>query len=125
MAREYVFSTTVDINAPLDRVFAVMADVERWPEWTPSVTKIVRLDKGPLLPGSRMRIHQPKLLPAYWRVVAIDPQRGFTSVSGAPGMRVTAVHAIEPRPNGSRVTLSIRYSGILAQVLLWLTRDVN
>jgi ribosome-associated toxin RatA of RatAB toxin-antitoxin module len=122
---DHLFQTTVDIEAPPDRVFAVVADVERWPEWTASVTKIVRLSKGPLGVGSRLRIHQPKLPPAYWRVVAVDSGRGFTSVSGAPGMRVTAVHSVEPRAAGSRVTLSIRYSGMFAAALVWLTRDVN
>jgi uncharacterized membrane protein len=122
---DHVFNTTVDIDAPPERVFAVMADVERWPEWTPSVKKIVLLDKGPIRVGSRLRIHQPKLPPAYWRVITIDPERGFASVSGAPGMRVTAVHAIEPRNGGSRAMLSIRYSGVLAPVLVWLTRKVN
>ena len=34
------FSVTVDIPAPPDRVWAVIADVERWPEWTPTVTRI-------------------------------------------------------------------------------------
>jgi carbon monoxide dehydrogenase subunit G len=43
-----VFSVTVEIPAPPDRVWAVLADIERWPEWTPTVTRIQRLDRGPL-----------------------------------------------------------------------------
>ncbi|MSU59740.1 MAG: hypothetical protein EXS35_16495 [Pedosphaera sp.] len=34
------FSITVDISAQPQIVWAVMADVERWPEWTPSVGAI-------------------------------------------------------------------------------------
>jgi hypothetical protein len=47
------FSITADIPAAHDRVWAILADVERWPEWTHSVTRIIRLDPGPLAVGSR------------------------------------------------------------------------
>ena len=40
-----VFSTTIDIDAPPARVWQVMSDVERWHEWTPSITSIQRLDR--------------------------------------------------------------------------------
>jgi hypothetical protein len=53
------FSITVEIPAPPDRVWAVMADIERWSDWTPTVTSIRRLDPGPLAVGSRARIRQP------------------------------------------------------------------
>jgi len=36
----------VDIAAPPGGVWAVIADVERWPEWTPTVTRLQRLDRG-------------------------------------------------------------------------------
>ena len=111
------FSITVEVPVPPPFVWPVMIDVERWPEWTASVSRVRRLSPGPLELGSRVRIHQPKLPPAWWRVTELIPETGFTWLSVAPGLRVTAQHAVEPVPGGSRITLSIRYEGLLGR---WL-----
>lgn len=113
------FSVTVEIPAPPPLVWPVMADVERWPEWTASISRVKRLSPGPLQVGSRVRIHQPKLPPAFWRVTELNPGAGFTWVSRAPGARVTARHTVEAIAIGSRVTLSIHYEGLLGA---WLAR---
>jgi hypothetical protein len=119
------FRTTIDIAASPEQVFAVMADIERWPEWTSTVTRIGRLDPGPLKPGTRAEIRQPKFPPAIWKVTAVTPARGFTWVSTGPGVRVTANHFIEPIGQGARVTLSLQFEGIFGGVLAKLTADLN
>src|SRR6185295_11383957 len=55
------FSRTVEIQQPPPIVWSVMTDIERWPEWTPSVARAKRLSNTPLQVGSRAQIHQPKL----------------------------------------------------------------
>ena len=115
----------MDIAAPPERVWAVMTDAERWPEWTPSVTSIKRLDSGPLRIGSRARVKQPKFMAAEWTVTAVDEGRAFTWVTRAPGTTITARHSLEPIAAGTRVTLSVQYAGLLERVLDWLTREVN
>lgn len=108
----------VEIAAPPERVWAVMADVERWPRWTSSVTEAQRLESGPLEVGARARVTQPKLAPAIWRVTVLDPGRSFEWVTGIPGLRSTGVHTVVPSSEGSRVTLAVRTTGIFA----WLGR---
>ena len=119
------FSITAEIPAPADRVWAVMADIERWPEWTPTVTRIRRLDRGPLVVGSRARIRQPKLPPATWQVSELKPGRSFSWVTRSPGVCVTGEHRVEPAARGTRVTLSLRFSGVLGGLVARLTRELN
>jgi uncharacterized protein YndB with AHSA1/START domain len=120
-----LFSVAVDIQASPDRVWAVMSDIERWPEWTPTVTSIQRLDRGPLAIGSRVRIRQPKLPPAEWKVTELDEGRSFTWVTRSPGVRVTARHGVEANQGGSRATLSLQFSGLLGPLVACLTRGLT
>ena len=40
-------------------------------------------------------------------------------------MRAIAEHGVEPVERGSRVTLSVRFEGLLASLVSRLTRDLN
>jgi uncharacterized membrane protein len=107
----------VDIDAPPDVVWAVMADVERWPEWTPSTRSVRLLDGGELRNTVRARVRLQGLAPSTWRVTEFDAGRAFTwDTQAMPGLRMAARHAVEPRADGSRVTLSITSTGALARV---------
>ena len=119
------FNISVDIPASLSRVWPVMADVERWPEWTPSVSRVLLLTPPPLQVGSRVRIHQPKFPPAWWRVTELKPGVEFTWVSRAPGIRVSARHIVETIAGGSRVNLSIHYDGLFGPWFAQWTRALN
>jgi hypothetical protein len=119
------FAISIDIQAPPERVHAVMVDVDRWPEWTPTVTKIERLTPGPFAVGSRIRVFQPGFPPAIWRVSEVTEGRGFVWVAGSPGIHVTARHLVEPLEGGSRATLSIHYAGLLGPLFGRLTKDAN
>lgn len=90
-----------------------MRDVERWHEWTASITSIERLDEGPLKVGAGARVRQPKLLPARFEVTVLEEGRGFNWQTRSPGVTAVGQHWIEPIDAGSRVTLSVVYGGAL------------
>ena len=120
-----MFIITVEIPATPALVWSVMVDVERWPEWTASVSRVALLPPPPLQLGSLVRIHQPRLPPAFWRVTEFRTGASFTWISVAPGVSVTARHMVEAIASGSRVTLSIHYEGVLGALLARWTRRLN
>lgn len=109
---------TVDIAAPSEQVWEVLSHVERWPDWTPTVTLVRRLDDGPLRMGSRVRISQPRLPETEYVVTEFTAGRSFTWVATVPGVLTTARHVSEPLPGGgTRVLLSVSQGGWLGAVM--------
>ena len=119
------FIREFEVRAAPARVLGIMMEIERWHEWTASVTSIRQLDAGPLRVGTRALIRQPKFPPALWKISAVEPGRGFTWVSTAPGIHVTAHHFVDATPGGSKVTLSLRYDGWLGKLLARMTRGIT
>jgi uncharacterized protein YndB with AHSA1/START domain len=120
-----LFETTREIAASPQTVWSVIVDVEKWPEWTPSMREVKRIDAGPLSIGSRARIKQPRLMPFTWTVTHLERGKGFTWTMRSPGVSVTARHYVDPTPGGSRATLSVQYGGLLAGLVARLTAPVN
>ena len=109
---------TIEIAAPAQRVWAVMTDVQRWPEWTPTVTSVERLDTGPLKVGSRVRIRQPRLPVAVWTVTALDAERYFEWQNRTPGVKAVAGHRVGATGNQTTmVTLTLGWTGWLAPLI--------
>ena len=119
------FSTSVNVIATPAHVWEILTNVERWAEWTPSVRRIERLDAAPLRVGSGVRIEQPKLRPATWTVTEWQPEVAFTWVSRSPGLVAVAKHTIEHAAEGSRVTLTVQFDGLIAPVVGLLTGSLT
>lgn len=125
MSRVRDFSISVDIAAPPARVWAVMRDVERWHEWTASITSVELLDGGRFGVGHRARVVQPKLLPAVFEITVVEEGRTFTWVTKHPGIVATATHLVEPHGAGSRATLSLRFDGPLGGLIGFFMGGLN
>jgi uncharacterized protein YndB with AHSA1/START domain len=119
------FSIEVDIAALPARVWSVIADVERWHEWTESIRGVRLLDKGPLRIGSRAFIRQPRFPAAVWKVTELDPGRSFTWRTGAPGMWAYGRHSVDAIAGGTRATLRLHYEGALGRLLARMTQGIT
>ena len=118
--------TAVEIDAPPERVWEIMSDVERWPEWTASVERAQRLDDGPLRLGSRARLKQPKFPPVVWEVTDLEPGRSFSWTARSAGVTSVGHHRIAPGAAGAvTVTLRLDQEGPLAPLLAFFTSKLT
>jgi uncharacterized protein YndB with AHSA1/START domain len=108
---------SIAIDATPERVWEVMADVERWPEWTASMSEVRLVEGDRLAVGARARVRQPKLPPATLEVTAFEPLRGFTWVANSPGVTFVGTHALAPADRGVTVTLGVSFRGALAGIV--------
>jgi hypothetical protein len=113
---------SVSVNAPRDVVWAVLVDVETWPQLTDSVTSLNRLETGPLRVGSRASIKQPRLPTSVWTVTELVDHERFTWDTSGPGWRTHAVHDVIPAGPGScTLHLLMEITGPVGEVMGRLT----
>ncbi|HYB82839.1 MAG TPA: SRPBCC family protein [Mycobacterium sp.] len=91
---------SIEIDAPAQLVWEVFSDVERWPEWTASVTSLVGRDGANIAVGKRFAIKQPGMSKLVWKVTEIDPGLSWTWVQRSPGVRVSARHDVIAQSDG-------------------------
>ncbi|MEE6175986.1 SRPBCC family protein [Mycobacterium sp. 050134] len=112
---------SVEIDAPPQRVWEVFSDVERWPEWTASVTSLTALDGPGLAVGQRFAIKQPRMPKLVWKVTTIDPGASWTWEVRSPGASTSARHEVIARPDGrTLVTQRLEQRGVLGALVGWL-----
>jgi uncharacterized protein YndB with AHSA1/START domain len=117
---------SLEVAASPDRVWEVLVDVERWPEWTESVTSVRPLDDGPLALGSRVEVAQPRIPTGTYTVTSLEPGRAFTWEQRQPGSTVSAHHTCAPLPDGgTRVELAVVMSGAVGGVVGRLYRGLT
>ena len=68
---------SITIDAPIEVVWSVFKDVERWPTWASCFTSVELID-GPMRLGAKARIRQPRLPTVVWEVTNWEPGRSWT-----------------------------------------------
>jgi uncharacterized protein YndB with AHSA1/START domain len=103
-------------SAPPAIVWQVLADLEHWRDWTPTITEIRPLSSGGLKIGARYHVVQPKLKPATYEVTECVPDRSFTWMQRLAGGALIADHRLAARDGATEVELSFTSKGLLANI---------
>jgi uncharacterized membrane protein len=98
--RYMITDCTIEIDASPALVWDVFSNVERWPEWTASVTSLKALDGPGLAVGKRFEIKQPRLPKLVWEVTKVEDGGSWTWEQRSPGGRTIAVHEVAAQPGG-------------------------
>jgi uncharacterized membrane protein len=95
-----ITDSAVEIDAPATVVWNVFSDVERWPEWTASVTRLVALDGPGIAVGKRFEIKQPRMPKLIWEVTDVTPGTAWTWAQRSPGGLTLARHDVIAKSEG-------------------------
>jgi uncharacterized membrane protein len=124
MGKDGVERVSITIDAPIDVVWSVFTDVERWPTWASSVTSVELID-GPMRLGAKARIRQPRLPTLVWEVTKWSPGHSWTWTATSPGARTEASHVLTRSGEGTVAEQSIISSGPLGRVAAFVWRSLT
>lgn len=115
------FESSIDINAPVEKVWALIDKLEEWPQWMPSIKKIERISKGPLTAGSQLSVTAKVsglTVTLLMTIIEFVPERTVVMQGKALGTNLTRFYTLEPVNGKTKVTIGGDVSGALT----WLAR---
>ena len=111
------FESRIDIDAPAERVWALVDKVEEWPQWMPSIKRIERISGGPLTTGSQLSVTAKvsgltvRLLMTITEFVR---ERNVVLEGKALGTKLARFYTLEPVNGKTKLTIGGDVSGALA-----------
>ena len=102
--------TSININQPVEKVFAFLADIQNQKSLNPSITDVVM--DGPLAVGSRYKIKMSVMgrhFESENEIVAIEPNKkfGIKTLAAPPASPVTNTYTLESDGSGTKLHLSM------------------
>jgi uncharacterized membrane protein len=120
------FEQSIDIDAPQQRVWDVLTDLEAWPQRIETVDVVELVTPAPLGVGSRVRLKQPRLPEGIWEVTVWDAPSFFEYRQRSSGVTSVAGHRVEALAEGrSRLTLNLEMRGVLVPVVAVFFRGLT
>ena len=111
------FEKTIEIDAPQQRVWDVLTDIEAWPQRIETVDEVELLTPAPIAKASKVRLKQPKLPEGTWDVTAWDAPSYFDWTQKSTGITSVAGHRVEALgERRARLTLTLDMRGFLIPV---------
>ena len=120
------FQKSIEINAPQQRVWDVLSDLEAWPERIETVDTVELLTPAPITKGSRVRLKQPKVPEGTWEITTWDAPSYFEWTQKTGGATNVAGHRVEARGEGrARLTLTLEMRGLLVPIISLFYKDLT
>jgi uncharacterized membrane protein len=120
------FEHSIDIDAPQQRVWDVLSDLEAWPQRIETVDVVELLTPPPVATGSRVRLKQPKLPEGIWEITVWDAPSYFEWTQKTGGMTSVAGHRVETVDEGrARLTLTLDMRGFLIPVIAMFYKSLT
>jgi len=115
------FESSIEINAPAEKVWALIDKLEEWPQWMPSIKKIERVSRGPLAVGSQLSVTAKVsglTVTLLMTITEFIPERNVVMQGKTLGTNLTRFYTLEPVNDKAKVTIG----GDVAGALAWLAR---
>jgi hypothetical protein len=111
------YNAAIMIQQSPATVWKILADLEAWPSWTSTMTRVEVLSSGEAGLGTKARILQPKLQPAVWEITEWQPGRSFAWKTTVLGTEIVANHVLERVDDQCRFSQSLTYHGLVGAIL--------
>ncbi|OGN97470.1 MAG: hypothetical protein A2Z77_05425 [Chloroflexi bacterium RBG_13_51_36] len=111
------FESSIEINGPVKKVWELIDKLEEWPQWMPSIKKIERVSKGPLVVGSQLSVTAKVsglTVTLLMTVTEFVPEKAVVMNGKALGTNLTRFYNLEPVNGKTKVTIGGDVSGALA-----------
>jgi carbon monoxide dehydrogenase subunit G len=110
------FSSSIEINASVNKVWLLASRLEEWPGWMPAIKKIEKVSEGPLSVGSKLNVIAKisrLTITIPMTVVEFVPERSVVMQGKALCTKLTRFYRFEPVNGRTKVTIGGEVSGLL------------
>jgi len=111
------FESSIEIDAPVGKVWALINRLEEWPQWMPSIKKIAKVSEGCLTEGSRLSVTVTVVglrVTLLMTITEFVPERTVVLLGKVLGTNLTRFYKMAPIDGKTKVIIGGDVSGALA-----------